>query len=298
MRIPVCFAALCTALLIMLSARPALHAAEAEPLPPHVAAHASIKSPLEFLTKVDAYAAAATEEAEHSFPPGLILMIAQMWNPALMTALDLEKNMHTVFSAAETAGDGGNRFEEIRDEDVVYVFSVSDFDDLRSALEAEGGEIVDFGGDRAALGTDEESIRRVLGDWMPEHGSDADLRMRGSRERAGVNFSEAVREIPADIPDAPGMSFLPGIAAALDSMPEVVLDMRFTDGGLVFEFGGRPEDSSFAAKAEEMRAEGDDETVGCEIIPEGDWVTVRLTVSPGAAGAILRGAEAYVKSKK
>ncbi len=208
----------CLLMMFLLAVPAARAAANPEPLPEGLAVHISVKSPLELLSGIDAYAAAATKGTDHEIPPGLTAMLAQMWHPVLFNSLELDSETHVILPASAMPEDIGDFPESFEYLDAFFVFGAPNFGDLVALLEEQGAvermedaagfnaawsvsftmgkewTLVDLGNGRAAFGGDIEVVRNALDGWTPAHESDAALTVRFAPANMRGNLSGAIMD--------------------------------------------------------------------------------------------------------
>lgn len=210
------FVSVCAVALIAFAAT--VRAGEAVPppkLPPFVAAHLSVKSPMALVEAVDRYAATATRGTANELPPGLVAMLAHFYSPAPLGSWDDDKELNVVFTQPEH-GRG--------DLDMTAFFTVEDFPAFLEALESVdwliGGEdpvaapeeeetpvqpvvlpngramvLVRYDGGLVALSENvalPERIRAASG-WAPRHSSDADVALYMSSSEVRDAMTNAMR---------------------------------------------------------------------------------------------------------
>lgn len=253
-----------------------LHAAApSEPLPPHLAAHVSVKSPLGLLESADGYISRATVGSANEFPPGFVAMLAQFSLPIPLDSWGADEDAHILFLPS-----GG------KDLDMVIVFHAEDLEELTSSLtmrnwdvddavEEEGYErvvymetpegkefvLVDLNDGLMAVAEAVEHVKTALGDagWRPKHHSDADVFVnftfdrgeKSAKDRAADAMQKGVKGM-ADRLAAEGVSretadglaaaverYLPLMAAEVDYLENIMCEMRLDEKSMLLDFGGK-----------------------------------------------------------
>lgn len=253
-----------------------LHAAApSDPLPPHLIAHVSVKSPLGLLEAADGYISRATVGSVNELPPGFVTMLAQFSVPIPLDSWGADENAHILFLPS-----GG------RDLDMVIVFSAADLEELTdslamrnwdvdAAVEEDGYErvvymetpegkefvLVDLDDGLVAIAEEVEHVKTALGDsgWRPTHHSDADVFVNFTFDRGEKSAKDSVADAMqkgvkgmADRLAAEGVSretadglaaavekYLPLMAAEVDYLENIMCELRLDEKTMLLDFGGK-----------------------------------------------------------
>lgn len=257
-----------------------LHAAApSQPLPPQLAVHVSVKSPLSLLEAADEYVSAVTAGSVNALPPGILPMLAQIYLPVPLDSWNAEGSAHLLFLPSGK-----------RDMDMVFVLHADDFEALTEALDMRGwdvGEVdedagyeevvpietpdgkelvmVNLDDGMVAIAEAAEHVHAALGDsgWRPEHHSEADVFVNyrcgaesgGQRERIQDRASDGIRKVVKTMADrlasegvsratADGLAaavekYLPLMAGEIDNLENVICELRLDGDKILLDFGGK-----------------------------------------------------------
>ena len=258
------------AVVLLFTAAEAQAAGPVRELPPAVAVHVAIKSPLDTLAALDGYVANATRGSQRHMPVGSLEMIARIYLPIPLDTWEAE-DLAEVFFLRDTGGRGMKP---------VSVIQVGDFDLFAESLEEKGWEfdedeleddevektagagappfrtvympngkrmvlaLVKGGDNLVALAEDMTHIELALaGDWKTAPASDADIVVtiagdpdRGSyASKAAAGIKSRSKDVLEALIDR-GLNPEPaeGILAVLEKYaPRLVSEFDRLEGGII-----------------------------------------------------------------
>lgn len=180
---------LAPALLMIVSCRlGAASEAAPEPLPDSVLFCLSVKSPMQALNSIDAFAVAVTADTPYAVWPGMLLFRAMMSSPIPASAWDPGREAHIIISDNDSGGLGA----------MSVMLSIPGFDQFRAEMEKAGESmerhesglwrgklagmgrvwLADLGAGRVLIGDDRDALAAMaetLRQWSPKPGPDGDI---------------------------------------------------------------------------------------------------------------------------